>query len=723
MNCIIPFKKSLGLGLKTLTLAGFFSASFFCAHPVWADDAGKSKDHQVFDLGEITVLVKSESPQAMGTVSVVTAADIEREHATNLGEALKLVPGVVFRQGRTKTGYYATIRGFEQESVQILMDGMPLGVPYEGLVNLTDIPVHNIAEIRVIKGLASPLYGGNALGGVIEIITKKGSARPSLSANFEAAEGSTYGASATHGNTVGRFSYFLGASMKQSDGFKLAEDFTLPRSVLASMAKAPSNPAKPGNEPIATDTGIRDNGDYDRKTVSFTGDFSINQDHKIGLSAEYYKDEYGVPPVPIYREHKKGFFWFPRYWRFTEWERHTVNLIEESRFCEAFSLKTRIYYDGYRNVLDTYDGSDYTTQDRLSPPSGPSLYDDYDTGAVMNGFLRFNSSHLLGLGISAKKDVHEENFLYGAEDAYESFTYSFSADYRWCITKALTANLGASYDMFDKDYRKQAGVVIEDAGRDLSAFCPQAGLRFDATDTLSLFATAGTKVRFPTMRNLYSAGVIGPLGDPNLIEQTTTHYETGCDWAFSPKASLEIALFYDDVENCINFDNLLGRFEQYSEAAMQGFEISLSGEILSGLSGKIAYSYLDTSVDSPVTLTNTYFRSLTYTPDELPYRPQYKLDAGLSYKAPFGITLETDGSWIGAQTFYDHADAADNKHLVAVKKSLDSYFLWNARVNVEIGRHAKAYLGVENILNEEYYYIDMLPGSGATAFGGMRFDL
>ncbi|MFH0725014.1 MAG: Plug domain-containing protein [Pseudomonadota bacterium] len=138
----------------------------------WAENV--PQDYQPFSLGEVVVSADRPDKEGPATIAKVTAEDIERQNATNLGEALKLVPGVFFRQGRSKEGYYVTMRGFEQENILILLDGIPIGVPYEGLVNLADIPVQNISEIKVIKGNASVLYGPNAMGGVINIITKKG---------------------------------------------------------------------------------------------------------------------------------------------------------------------------------------------------------------------------------------------------------------------------------------------------------------------------------------------------------------------------------------------------------------------------------------------------------------------------------------------------------------------------------------------------------------------
>ncbi|MGB5157178.1 hypothetical protein [Desulfobacterium sp. N47] len=62
------------------------------------------------------------------------------------------------------------------------------------------------------------------------------------------------------------------------------------------MAVAPTKPAAPKNMPIAPDDGKRENSDYDRNAITFTGNLDITPDDKAGLSLEYYKHEYGVTP-------------------------------------------------------------------------------------------------------------------------------------------------------------------------------------------------------------------------------------------------------------------------------------------------------------------------------------------------------------------------------------------------------------------------------------------
>jgi len=684
---------------------------------------GGAEEEQVFKLGEIIVSAEREEKENPTTISEVTAEDIERHGASNLGEALNLVPGVYFHQGRAKNEFYATVRGFEQEKVLILLDGVPIYVPYEGLVNLIDIPVQNIARIKVIKGVSSPLYGPNNMGGVINIITKKGGPKPSTSLSYQGSDYKTHHLQLSHGWKKGDFSYFIGGSHRESDGFNLAKTFRLPQDVIDSMASSPANPTSLPNTPIAPDKGRRDNSDYDRNALTFTGNWDLQTDHALGLSFEYYKNEYGVPPVAVYREHKKGFFYFPRYWRFNDWERYTTNVIEESRISESWRIKFRLFYDAYENTLDTYDDDTYTTQNRVGPPSGKSLFDDYNTGFNLYAFWSGLSRQDVRLGLSFKRDVHREKFNASPTDELASHTYSIGLEDKIQITPDLSSTLGASYDTFDKQKRHQADSPQGEVGDDISSFNPQIGVNYEFSPSVNLYASVGRKICFPTMRNLYATGVVGPEGNPDLKGEKSDNYELGGAWSFSEKISLDGALFYSDIKDLINFDNQIGRFEQYERANISGFEFGLSSQLASHLHGRVGYTFMETKNHSTVTITNETHDPLVYKPDELPYRPEHKVDFDLSQTSDFGMKIDLNGSFISGQTYYDHADISNNKVLVAYKEQLDSFFLLNVKVSQEVTQNAQIYLAVDNLLNEDYQELFLVPGQGITVWAGIKISM
>ncbi len=698
----------------------------FSAEPT-KENVPKSTDN-VFKLGEVVVSTEKETKETPSTITVITVEDIERSHATNLGEAFRFIPGMLYRQSRTKNEYYVSLRGFSQENVLILMDGVPIYEPYEGLVNLADIPAQNIAEIKVVKGNASVLYGPNALGGAINIITKKGDTKPNFSASYQISDYNTHHIQATHGWKVGNFSYFIGASHKESDGFKLAEEFSLPADVTTSMYNARTNPLALRNTPIKPDDGKRENSYYDRDAFTFTGSYDITPNHKVGLSVEYYDSEYGVPPVPIYREARArvggawGFDYFPRYWRFSEWDRYTINLIEESQLGAHWRIKGRLFYDGYESTLDAYDDDTYSSMNRIGgPPSGRSSYDDYSRGGNFYTFWDGIPRNNIRLGFTFKEDVHRETFAGSPEDRLRSYTYSVGLEDEIRVLEPLTITIGCSYDAFDKRERDQYG-QSDETGDDIDALNPMIGFNYVFSPAVNIYGSVAKKVRFPTMRNLYATGVIGPTGDPDLDEERSINYELGGRLAFAKQYLFEAAVFYSRVKDMINFDNQIGRFEQYDKAILAGFEMSLSGQLTSQLFGKLSYTYLNARTDSTVTIENSNTPSLVYEPEELPYRPEHKIDLELSQKFSFGTTIDFNASYVSESTYYDHADPV-NRRLVAKKDQLNDYYLCNLKISQDLSHGLQIYIAADNLFDEEYQDIFQLAAPGRTVWAGIKFNL
>ena len=294
----------------------------------------------MFEVVRVTAeLGRQESPT---TISEMTAEQIQSHSVNNLGEALELLPGVHFRVGRSKIEEQVTVRGFEQEKVLILMDGIPVSIPYEGQINLGDIPVQNIAKITLIKGLSSVLYGANGMGGVINIITKHGEEKPSLSAQYEGSQYASHNIQVGHGWKKGPFSYYAAFGHRESNGYPLARTFTLSQDILNNMARR-----RRILPPCQT---------FRSRPMSIAGTTATIRAMRsllLRLSSSTRKTRWACPlstmttsmvsrPRRSIANTGEGFYYFPRYWRFTDWNRTMVNVLEESRISDSLSGKSPI---------------------------------------------------------------------------------------------------------------------------------------------------------------------------------------------------------------------------------------------------------------------------------------------------------------------------------------------------------------------------------------------
>jgi outer membrane receptor for ferrienterochelin and colicin len=124
-----------------------------------------------------------------------------------------------------------------------------------------------------------------------------------------------------------------------------------------------------------------------------------------------------------------------------------------------------------------------------------------------------------------------------------------------------------------------------------------------------------------------------------------------------------------------------------------------------------------------VFIDNEIHEDLTYKPDELPYRPKHKIDLDVSKTFLFGMEVALNGSYLSKQRYYDHYDPANINHMVAVPRWLDDYFLFNLKVTQKMCKNADVFLACENLLNESYEDISLVPGKGRAVWAGMKLKL
>ncbi len=106
-------------------------------------------------------------------VVVISSKQLKENQAHTLKEALQLLPGVVFKQVHGKSGYQIMMQGLSSEQVLVLIDGMPITASTGSTVNLNQYLNVAVEQIEVIRGASSAQYGSSAMGGVINVISKK----------------------------------------------------------------------------------------------------------------------------------------------------------------------------------------------------------------------------------------------------------------------------------------------------------------------------------------------------------------------------------------------------------------------------------------------------------------------------------------------------------------------------------------------------------------------
>ncbi|MBU1629431.1 MAG: TonB-dependent receptor [Gammaproteobacteria bacterium] len=179
--------------------------------------------------GEEIVVTATRSKQLLKDSSVLTTVitkeEIEEIKPQSVKELLKNVSGVnVASYGTLGAQNSISIRSSSSSQVLILIDGRPINRPSTGEVDLSLIPVENIERIEIVKGPVSSLYGANALGGVINIITKTSLEEVNAQASLSAGSFNTKSYSVVGGARVKNLGFLITGGYNSSDGARRNSD-------------------------------------------------------------------------------------------------------------------------------------------------------------------------------------------------------------------------------------------------------------------------------------------------------------------------------------------------------------------------------------------------------------------------------------------------------------------------------------------------------------------
>jgi outer membrane cobalamin receptor len=252
-------------------------ASGFSPEVVSGDGTTDQVDYQL----ETIVVTATRTPQALrksdADVTVITDADIRQSFAQHLGEALKGVPGInVGEYGGTGQNVSVGIRGSTAGQVLIMVDGVPVNDPQLGGLDLNLIALDDVERVEVVRGSSSALYGADAMGGVVNIITK--------TTTYEKPRSDVTYQQGNHGfeKIGGQFCRRLGRNL----GLNLT----------GSSTKY---------------DGYRENSDYRGRHLGVRITFSPRGDSHIAYSTRFYQGDLGVPgmitlPTPSSRQEDRS---------------------------------------------------------------------------------------------------------------------------------------------------------------------------------------------------------------------------------------------------------------------------------------------------------------------------------------------------------------------------------------------------------------------------------
>jgi vitamin B12 transporter len=481
--------------------------------------------------------------QVASSVTVITAADIEARQERSLPDALETVPGLFVEQTGGVGGQTSIfMRGANSNQTKVLLDGIDISDPAtpNDAADIGKLLTGDIARVEVLRGPQSGLYGSDAIGGVINIVTKSGVGPLKLSAQAEGGSFDTFNQRATASGSEGDFHY----------------------SVTVDHVHAGATPVTPLSLLLP---GEKRNDDfYDGVQASTKLGYDITDNFDLGFVGHY-----GASLGKI-----------------------TGDAFDPVTFAGFPSpTQTRIatlQYDGRATAhLVAWDG-------RLDQTVGFGFTDAITSGADPN------NGYTLSKGQRAKFDyqgnvglVQGETLVLGAETVRDSSRPGFSFGFPSGPATGITTNAG--YAELDSDLgdgiHDDAAIRYDDNSRfgNKVTYHLAPAWVIEATGT-KLKASFGTGFKAPALQELFGGFGANPLLKP----ETSTGYDAGIEQSLWGDVSGGATWFHDDIRNLIvNGPAPDFTYGNIGRARTQGAEAFIAWKPMDTLSLRADYTYTD----------------------------------------------------------------------------------------------------------------------------------
>lgn len=538
-------------------------------------------DSEILDVVSITAKREQHNPDdfikaAYSAMPVITIdkRTIELMGSRRLDEVLKEQTGmaIVNNIGGGTRSIGVQMQGFGSEYIMVLIDGQPVVGRSGGDLDLSRISVSGIERIEIIKGASSSLYGSEALGGTINIITKAGAVDPQLSASvnygtFNILDATIEGQAPL--NTKG--SFYAGANYYRTDGFNTNTKYI----------KGVTSPP------------------YDNYAFQARSKYKLGQNSVLGANIRYglrkslMQKDFGIGTISNDVQDEQDL---------------NMAFSLERKISSRFKMLTRYYY--------TYYNADMSVS--LQNNDTQIVQDVFiqDQHRIDQQFLvRSGSQYQFVGGIGGSMEDMKNQQLVNVDKLYNYFSY---VQGEWMPLSYLKFTGGLRYDG-NSQYRGRLN--------------PSLGLQYAPTSTLTFKTGIGTGFKAPDFKKNYQVfynatanyllignavlqqtieemdrmGQISEVREyvlkqtaGNLQAEKSTSYHAGFEWRPSEKLKVENSFFMHSIRNQINSiqvatgtnNRIIYTYQNLPKAVNKGFDLSLKYRLWENLNVGLGYQYL-----------------------------------------------------------------------------------------------------------------------------------
>lgn len=718
---------------------------------------------------ELTTVVVSASRieqstlEAPANVSVVSSEALAASGAVRITEALTAkVPGFYMRGGsgtdsRVNTAPIFSLRGQSLSRVKMMVDGINLSDGNSGSASsLLGVKLNEVERIEVVPGVSSALYGSDAIGGVVNIITKvptkqEGSAK--YSRGF--GDGDREALDLNYRNRWDNgLAISIGIGQEKMSGYAKNELLVLPVGTTGNGANAVQ-----GGSATTTTAGapaylVGDKGAISSEARYINGKifYALDAQSKFFIGFSHSESEMGYTRFDNYLTKNGAPLALPA--SNVSIDGNKLGTINESSFWNSSNpneRKENRYLAGFDgklgNGVDLKVNLGYFDRDAFYVSSGTGATFDSGPGTMtstpnttFDGSAQlgkaFGNSHYLIAGLSSNHSTldrkvyqvtdwrHPEGARTGALNEESNGKSTINALFfqdQFFLTEALTIYTGGSYNQWTTSgvAKKYVGTpigTVDSPERSESAFTPKIAAVYRLSDSLSLRTSLGTAFRAPSNYEMYATPNKSTnrllIADPTLKPEKATSWDIGFEMAL-PQQGFFKAAYYDTKLT----DMIYRKVSPYTgsivgittnatmtnagEARVRGIELSVEAALTGWLRAMGSYTYTDSKITRDESGTGLQDKALRYVPKNM---------ASLGFDARWqGWGAQISTTYTGLQfSSEDNSDVVKN-----VFGGVSKYWLTNLQLSYQFNKNLKAAITVNNLLDEKYYEYYLMPGRNA----------
>ena len=538
--------------MKNFALLGSVAAAALVwAAPVWAQDDGSATDEAQEALPaarvpEANILVRASRSadftfvsQYSGSVTVITAEDLENRQTRDIADILRDVPGVAVAgvAGQTQI----RLRGSEANHVLVLVDGIEVSDPFAGEFDIGTLQADIGARLEVLRGPQSALYGPDAIGGVVAYETASGKDVAGLSAHMEGGTQGTVNGAARYGTYGEGWDAAISAVVVSTDG-----------------------------QPNARN-GVRDIG-RDSYTIAGKGSVNLSDTLTLRAATRFIRTEGQTNDSNFDRTSP------------------TFGFIIDS---PGTGFTNEAFYALVGARLDTLEGRWTHDLSAQIADVNRETFGPFGQSSGSEGD-RFKASY-----VSALKLADDHNLTFAADYEVEGFRNAFAGSGGFTTRREIEqVGLVGEYRYAGGAFDFSAALRhdFNDLFKDATTFRIGAGYRI--TDTTRLRAAGGSGVKNPGFFELYGFVDGRFIGNAALRPEKSMGWEVGIDQHLGDSATLAVTYFDSELEGEIFTTFPPPTFiatpaNRTTESQQRGIEVSLNARLADAWSLDAAYSYLD----------------------------------------------------------------------------------------------------------------------------------